>query len=474
MKTVSDALVEHRGELCPTRLGHTAFVHVVALLPRCWNIRDHAEKISTRGRASFVGQFCARVALKRPWSQGVRDHPVVLNGSLPTQISLSKALKSRQIGGTGTAIVRRVHQVPSSLTTRIHDVTLVTNHNMRTFHANTNDRPPRTEGLTSEVQNGFKAAVLAMMLAPFSMAGDLPSVATCVDPSNGGPPRDVRRLHHPAGLGMRRPFEPGKVPVVLIHGLWGFPHQWDPVIEALEADPVIRGKYQFWTFSYASGDSIPFSAHLLRQSLRRARRMFDPNGTEVAFDRTVVVGHSLGGILAKMLVQSSGSRLWQTVCERPIDKIAGPPEDCRLLREVFCYERLPEVRRIVFIATPSITAVTLASGLIRKLGIRVCDRASRYREAREAVLAQNKPDSFVPGFRVHNPTSLGELAAGHPLLMALCDLGIDPSVRSHSIIADLRDPPEPGASDGVVPYSSSHCVECASPPRCCFMAITFA
>ena len=71
-------------------------------------------------------------------------------------------------------------------------------------------------------------------------------------------------------------------------------------------------------------------------------------------------------------------------------------------------------------------------------------------------MALNGADFFLPGFRREDPTSVGELAWRHPFLMALCDLGIDRSVRFHSIIADLRDPPAPGAGDGIVPYSSSH------------------
>src|SRR5262249_62084154 len=102
-------------------------------------------------------------------------------------------------------------------------------------------------------------------------------------------------------------------------------------------------RYQFWTFRYTSGDSIPFSAHLLRQSLRRARRAFDPDGTDAAFDRMVVVGHSLGGILAKMMVQDSGTRPWQTVGARPIGQIGGPLERSRLPPPALCFPPLPHL-----------------------------------------------------------------------------------------------------------------------------------
>jgi len=312
----------------------------------------------------------------------------------------------------------------------------------------------------STVPRRFRAAVVTIILASLCVAGDAPGVATSSERAADPLPWQARLGQEPGGLGLRRPYERGKVPVVLIHGLWGFPHQWDPVIAELEADPALRARYQFWTFSYASGDPIPFSAHLLRQSLRGARQQFDPDGTDEAFDRMVLVGHSLGGILAKMMAQDSRSSIWQTVSNRPVDRIIGPPEDCQLMRQAFCYEPVPEVRRLIFIATPH-RGSPINRGLVRELGMRICDRASRFREAREALLARNEPDFFVAGFREENPTSAGELASGHPLLTALCDLGIDPSVRSHSIIANLRDPPGPGASDGLVPYSSSH-LECAA------------
>ena len=154
-----------------------------------------------------------------------------------------------------------------------------------------------------------------------------PEVSTEPETATTIPRLDVRLGQVPPGLKIRRPYEQGKIPVVLVHGLWGFPHQWDRMVECLESDPGLRRRYQFWLFSYASGDSIPFSAHLLRQSLRQTRLLFDPKGTDKTFDRMVVIGHSLGGILAKMMAHESTLRLWQTVSDLPVDKIAGPQKD---------------------------------------------------------------------------------------------------------------------------------------------------
>jgi pimeloyl-ACP methyl ester carboxylesterase len=299
------------------------------------------------------------------------------------------------------------------------------------------------------------AAGVVLIVTSLGAAGESPEVAINPDRTTALLPRDERPGHDAGRLETRRPYERGKVPVVLIHGLWGSPRNWDRMIEDLEAAPVIRARFQFWTLRYASGDSIPYSAHLLRQSLQRARRVLDPDGTDAAFDRMVLVGHSLGGILAKMMVQRGGLQLWQTVCTRPIEPLIGPTEECRLEQQVFFYKPVPEVRRVIFIATPH-RGSPLASGRLRELGAQLCWWPNRFRQAHEVLLSQNEPDVFARGFHRQLATSADELDPEHPLLLRLCDLGIDSSVRSHSIIADLRDPPSPDGTDGIVPYSSSH------------------
>jgi pimeloyl-ACP methyl ester carboxylesterase len=301
----------------------------------------------------------------------------------------------------------------------------------------------------------YRAIGVVLILTAPSTASDSPGVAVTSVGSTRVLPRDAPLENDAVRLESRRPYERGKIPVVLIHGLWGGPGNWNRLIEVLEAQSVIQTRYPFWTFQYESGDSIPYSAHLLRQSLRQARRLFDPDASDTAFDRMVVVGHSLGGILAKMMVQSGGPRLWQTVCVRPFEHVTLPPEESRILREAFFYKPVPEVRRVIFIATPH-RGSPLANSRLGELATRLCWRENRFRQARELVWSQNHPDGFPVAFRPEWATSGAELAPNHPLLMKLGDLGIDRSVRSHSVISDLRDPPKPDGTDGIVPFSSSH------------------
>ena len=226
------------------------------------------------------------------------------------------------------------------------------------------------------------------------------------------------------------------------------------MIDSLEGDAALRERYQFWTFGYSTGDPIPYSA-ALRRNLAEARRKFDPGGTDAAFERMVLVGHSMGGLLTKMMVQDSETRLWRLISNRPAEELAGDPEDRDLFRRALIFRPCPEVRRVVFIATPH-RGSRVDRGGLERLGSRLIRLPDPLRASHERLLARNDPDFFGERFRKGLPTSIDELEWQSPILMCLSELGLATTIKAHSIIADRRDPPRPGGSDGLVPYESSH------------------
>ena len=214
-------------------------------------------------------------------------------------------------------------------------------------------------------------------------------------PSAATTDADLAGLHRyePTGLSILRPYRRGRIPVVFVHGLWSGPWSWSPMVEALEADPALRDRYQFWAFGYSTGDPILYSAWLLRRDLDEARRRFDPEATDAAFDRMVVVGHSMGGLLAKMMVQDSRSRLWRLVSDRPFEELAGDPEDRDLFRRALFFRPRPEVRRVVFIATPH-RGSRVDRGGLERLGARLVRIQEPLRAAYGRLMDRNGPAFF--------------------------------------------------------------------------------
>jgi pimeloyl-ACP methyl ester carboxylesterase len=259
----------------------------------------------------------------------------------------------------------------------------------------------------------------------------------------------------PTGLSLLRPYQRGKTPVVFIHGLWASPWSWSRMIDNLEADAALRDRYQFWTFGYSTGDPLPYSAALLRRDLDEVRRKFDPDRSDASFDRMVLIGHSMGGLLTKMMAQDSGIRLWRLISDRPVDELAGEPEDRDLFRRALIFKPRPEVRRVIFIATPH-RGSRVDRGGLEHLGSRLVRLPDPLRASHERLIARNGPDFFTERFRKGLPTSIDELEWRSPFLLGLDELGLAPTIKAHSIIADRRDPPRAGGSDGLVPYESAH------------------
>jgi len=267
--------------------------------------------------------------------------------------------------------------------------------------------------------------------------------------------------YEPTGLSLLSPYTRGKIPVLFIHGLWLTPGSWHRMIATLEEDPSIKGRYQFWTFGYSTGDPIPYSAHLLRENLAEVRRKLDPDRSDTALDRMVIVGHSMGGLLSKMMAAQAGDHLWRVISDRPDGELMGEQADIDLIRSSLFFGARPEVRRVVYIATPH-RGSRFDRGPIERLGTRLVRVPDPLVAAHNRLVTRNGPTFFREHFRKAIPTSIDELEWGSPILTGLRELSPDPAVKLHSIIAILPGAPAGDRTDGLVTYESAHVTGVAS------------
>ena len=69
------------------------------------------------------------------------------------------------------------------------------------------------------------------------------------------------------GLYMLRPYAPGKIPLVFVHGLAATPVAFLQAINEFQNDPALSARYQFWVFLYPTGRTIVLSALRLRDGV---------------------------------------------------------------------------------------------------------------------------------------------------------------------------------------------------------------
>jgi pimeloyl-ACP methyl ester carboxylesterase len=302
------------------------------------------------------------------------------------------------------------------------------------------------------------------LLAVPSLAAFAPTLSAQVEaqaPAQTAPELHELFAYEPTGLSLLDPYARGKVPVVLVHGLWSSPWSWHRMIDALEADPAIKRNFQFWTYGYSTGDPIPYSAHLFRRDLDEARQKLDSGKDDPAFDRMVVIGHSMGGLLTKMIAVDSGDRMWQVVTDRPFGEMKGEDDDRKLLQDGLIFDANAAVRRVVYIATPH-RGSRFDRGEVRRLGTRLVRLPDPLRLAHRRLVKQNPPEFFREHFRKAVPSSIDELEWGSPMLTGLWDLRHPPAQKVHSIIAVRPDSPPGQRTDGLVSYESAHVAGVAS------------
>ncbi len=240
----------------------------------------------------------------------------------------------------------------------------------------------------------------------------------------------------------------------MVHGLISSPLAWIPMINELLRDPQVQERYQFLLYMYPTGVSVPIAAAGLRDSLSQARVLYDPDGRDPAFNKMVLIGHSMGGLLSRAMAVDSGEKLWELNSHARFADTLGPPEVLEALRRYLFFEPLPFVRRVVFLATPH-RGSDLSRNVIGRVGAGLIADPDHITALLSKLLKDN-PDAFDSRRFRRMPTSIETLDTDSDVLLALLAMKPGPAVTFHSIIGVLKASGVANTTDGVVPYRSSH------------------
>ncbi|GKS83552.1 alpha/beta fold hydrolase [Acidovorax sp. SUPP1855] len=265
---------------------------------------------------------------------------------------------------------------------------------------------------------------------------------------------DAPRIH------LMQPYDPNRRTIVMLHGLASSPEAWINVANEVLGDAQLRDAYQVWQVYYPTNAPLALNQHDIREALVQTLAHFDPAGTARASRDIVLVGHSMGGVLARLLVSESGDTLWDEVIGRPV----LPPEDQARLREdlgpFLVFHPMPQVSRAVFIAAPHrgtpFANKTLSRWLANMVTLPLAV-LERFGDATRTLARAQATQPSSGGVPPRLPNSIDNLADTDPFVRAAADLPIGPRVRYHSIMG-REDPGTPLAqsSDGIVPYGSAH------------------
>ena len=253
-----------------------------------------------------------------------------------------------------------------------------------------------------------------------------------------------------------QPYEPGRIPVVFVHGTASSPVWWAEMFNSLRADPEIRKNFQFWFYQYNSSKMMALSAAELRESIVAMVNQLDPQRKDPALQNMVVIGHSQGGLLTKMTAVDPGDTLWHAISDENIEKMDIDPTLKDFARRLIIFKPLPFVTRVVFISTPhrgSYLTKDWVRSLVRRLVSLPVNVVLNSPEFLTTLGTRFKLPASMHG---KIPTSIDGMSDDNPLLKGLVSLPIEPGVAAHSIISVKPGMDIVTGNDGVVEYQSAH------------------
>ena len=162
-------------------------------------------------------------------------------------------------------------------------------------------------------------------------------------------------------LFMLEPYNPNKRVIIMLHGLASSPETWIGLTNDVFNDPKLRDNFQVWQVFYPTNIPMLENRYQIYDLIESTFRQVDPSQQDAASQHAVIIGHSMGGVIGRLLV--SNDDLTPKVKSMISDYSQSDRFSDNYYRTVasannqeftsrFQLKSLPQVDRAVFISSP--------------------------------------------------------------------------------------------------------------------------
>lgn len=239
--------------------------------------------------------------------------------------------------------------------------------------------------------------------------------------------------------------------LVLIHGLAGSPETWINLTNDIMSDPVLREEYQVWQVFYSTNLSILENRYQIYALLKKAFETYK-------VDDAVVMGHSMGGIISRLLV--SEKDITQMAYAQMNSRQQKRYEQDEMFKLRLNIKSLPQIKRAVFVASPHRGSDYADLWFTR--GIRkVVKTPSSFVNAIKENVSSDHPElgELIKDFRSQQLLQSGPSDLSRKSLFMRLTKDIQPKsdMKFHSIMGNVSASDAPAKmNDGIVAYQSSY------------------
>ncbi|MCU4480756.1 lipase family alpha/beta hydrolase [Acinetobacter ursingii] len=256
-------------------------------------------------------------------------------------------------------------------------------------------------------------------------------------------------------LYMLEPYNPNKKVIVLVHGLASSPEAWIALTNDIMGDSILREHYQVWQVFYSTNMPILESRFQIYALLKQAFGALNPN--DPADKDAVLIGHSMGGIISRLLV--SNADISQSALS-----MMSPYQQAKLKKHPIVSERLKiqpitNFDRAVFMSSPN-RGTDFADLWFTRAARKIIKLPGAFLGALTDTITNQDIDAkdiltrIDKGLIQNGPSDLSHKSK----FMALTeDINPPKGFVFHSIIGNKTNSKDPDVmTDGIVPYKSAH------------------